>query len=264
MTTNYHDCNTIFYERTCKLFGDMRQQRIADMTGLAQGKISDILSYRDFPERYQNKKPSAEMVYKIAKAFNVSTDYLLGLTDYKTNNKATKELCDTLGLSEEAIGILSADPTSAIPEHMMRILPPEYQNHNTNKLRKSTIEGHSKTVRYVVNRMIDEYVDIYSHIEYATLFDASLLDYLRDFYEYVDTENLEIFSSLREDEKEIANRAEGVLGDSVHLFGNTKNGNRIARCIRTKDLLIDSAINEIITKLNNIKHENAQEYNREE
>lgn len=94
MAANHHDCNTIFYKRACDLFGDMRQQRVADMTGLAQGKISDILTYRAFPERYQNKKPSAEMVYKIAKAFNVSTDYLLGLTDYKTNNKEEEKIED--------------------------------------------------------------------------------------------------------------------------------------------------------------------------
>ena len=74
---------TIFYERACDLFGDMRQQQIADMTGLAQGKVSDILSQGRHGSN-PNKKPSAETVYKIAKAFNVSTDYLLGLTDIKT------------------------------------------------------------------------------------------------------------------------------------------------------------------------------------
>lgn len=263
MTTNYHDCNTIFYERACKLFGDMRQQQIADLTGLTQSKISGILTYRLDPQSCQRKQPSAETVYKIAKAFNVSTDYLLGLTDYKTNNKATKELCATLGLSEEAIGILSADPTSAIPEHMMTLAPSGYTFNN--RARASIIEGHSRTVRFVVSQIIEEYVNIYSQFRNGECFDPPLLNYLHDFYVCVNTENLEICNLLHaEDEKEIENAAEGFLEDTVTLIGNTKNGHSIARRIRTKDLLIDSAINEIVTKLNNIKHESAQEYNGEE
>ncbi|MBQ2390908.1 MAG: helix-turn-helix transcriptional regulator, partial [Clostridia bacterium] len=64
-----------------ELFGNERQQKIAYMTGLSQSKISDLLNENKHKgARY----PSAEMVYKIAKAFNVSTDYLLGLTDIKT------------------------------------------------------------------------------------------------------------------------------------------------------------------------------------
>ena len=40
---------------------------------------------------------------KIAEYYNVSTDYLLGKARYRTTNKATKELCETLGLSDRAV-----------------------------------------------------------------------------------------------------------------------------------------------------------------
>lgn len=55
---------------------------------------------------YGETRPDILSLVKIAKYFNVSADYLLGLNDYKTTNKATKELCSTLGLSEDSINFL--------------------------------------------------------------------------------------------------------------------------------------------------------------
>ena len=51
-------------------------------------------------------RPDILSLVKIAKYFNVSTDFLLGLNDYETTDKATKELCSTLGLSEDSINLL--------------------------------------------------------------------------------------------------------------------------------------------------------------
>lgn len=53
--------------------------------------------------------PDIDNLAKIADYFDVSTDYLVGRNDYKTTNKATKELCQTLGLSERSIDFLRKD-----------------------------------------------------------------------------------------------------------------------------------------------------------
>lgn len=47
--------------------------------------------------------PNTEQVIKIATFFNVSTDYLLGLTDVTTTNKDLKFICDYTGLSEKSV-----------------------------------------------------------------------------------------------------------------------------------------------------------------
>lgn len=92
------DCN-IFCERAKELFGERGQIDLAESIGISQGVISAI-------KRNAPKAPSADTVYRIAKYFNVSADWLLGLSDVRSTDKATKELCDTLGLSEYAIFLL--------------------------------------------------------------------------------------------------------------------------------------------------------------
>lgn len=44
---------------------------------------------------------------KIAKYYNVPTDYLLGLTDVKSTNQNEKSICEKTGLSEEALSTIT-------------------------------------------------------------------------------------------------------------------------------------------------------------
>jgi len=50
--------------------------KLSKQTGMSQGLISDYKSGKS--------KPSIESICKIAQYFNISTDYLLGLTDIPT------------------------------------------------------------------------------------------------------------------------------------------------------------------------------------
>lgn len=47
--------------------------------------------------------PQLEKLVKIAQYYNVSTDYLLGLSDVATTDPKIKEICEYTGLSEEAV-----------------------------------------------------------------------------------------------------------------------------------------------------------------
>ena len=76
---------------------------------VTQQKIAEICSVKpQSVSQWRNgeTRPDILSLAKIAKHFGVSTDYLLGLTDVKTTDTATKELCGTLGLSENAVSLL--------------------------------------------------------------------------------------------------------------------------------------------------------------
>ncbi len=126
------------------------QQDLADLTGLSKPTISRFESNK--------KTPSRESVTKIAKVFNVSTDYLLGLSEQKNKDvikdeeaftekdkkdigkrmeEIRKDLTDTDGLmfsgeplSEEALDSLM-DAMEYIVKHTQKInkkyIPKKYR-----------------------------------------------------------------------------------------------------------------------------------------
>lgn len=53
--------------------------------------------------------PNTEQVIKIATFFNVSTDYLLGLTEADTSNKDLQFVCDYTGLNKNAVSRLHSE-----------------------------------------------------------------------------------------------------------------------------------------------------------
>lgn len=86
----------IFCKRANDLFDGMGQMELSQKMGLSQGVISAI-------KNGKSKTPAADTIFKISKFFDVSSDWLLGLSDVQSTNPATKELCQTLGLSENAV-----------------------------------------------------------------------------------------------------------------------------------------------------------------
>ena len=243
----YRNCNTVFCQRACALFGSMKQTQIAELTGLTQSAISKIMTCARDSWYESNTSPSAETVYKIAKAFNVSTDYLLGLTDVKTTKTATKELCSTLGLSEETIKILSADPSSAIGELWLdRLCDPLPSDEGKTKeeiikSREEMMKGILNTtaidVSFVFNQLIEEHIkNRTNHVE------SSLLDLMKRFYHSMNAVSLAIYEG-----------DQYTPIESPLIVGVAKNGDKIILPVEMKDLVVSLTINDILTKLNNIK-----------
>lgn len=74
------------------------QDALAKICGV---KRQSIAQWKD-----GNTRPDIVSLRKISEFYEVTTDYLLGLTPNPTTDKATKELCETLGLSDIAIHFL--------------------------------------------------------------------------------------------------------------------------------------------------------------
>lgn len=78
-----------------ELVGNATQQEIADKVGTSRQNVGKWLS--------GITSPDISALSKISTAYNVSTDYLLGLTQAKTTNVGLKSICDYTRLSEKAV-----------------------------------------------------------------------------------------------------------------------------------------------------------------
>lgn len=93
----------IFRSRFISLVGsDSTQEEIAAKVGTSRQNVGNWLSGKG--------RPDILMLTKIAKAYNVSADYLLGLTDIKSVNADLSAACKYTGLSEEAVKKLHSSP----------------------------------------------------------------------------------------------------------------------------------------------------------
>ena len=71
---------------------------ISSKTGIATGSLS----------KYQNDEAQASVakLLVLADYFEVSADWLLGITDTKTRNESVQDVCWITGLSEDAVNVL--------------------------------------------------------------------------------------------------------------------------------------------------------------
>lgn len=72
-----------------------KQQDLADVLGVKRQTISLYMNGQS--------KPDAEQLKIIAQFFNVSADWLLGLTDISTKDMDVRTICEFTGLSDQAI-----------------------------------------------------------------------------------------------------------------------------------------------------------------
>lgn len=93
----------IFCERAKQLFGDIGQVELAKKLEISQTYISAIINKKI-------KSPGADILYKIAKYYNVSADYLLGLSNAPTCDTELKVVCQYIGCSQETVEFLKNNP----------------------------------------------------------------------------------------------------------------------------------------------------------
>lgn len=89
---------TPFTEVFRELVGTATHQEIADKIGTSRQNVGKWLS--------GITSPDITALGKIANAYNVSTDYLLGRTNVKSTNTEIKDICEYLNLSEDTINAL--------------------------------------------------------------------------------------------------------------------------------------------------------------
>ncbi|MDY5230606.1 MAG: helix-turn-helix transcriptional regulator [Eubacteriales bacterium] len=97
-------------ENTRKMIG-CRINELLAINDVKQKELAAYLSISDNIVSYfvkGTRVPNTEQIIKISKYFNVSTDYLLGLTDVKTTDTDLKMIVDYTGLSEECIKRLNS------------------------------------------------------------------------------------------------------------------------------------------------------------
>ena len=97
-SNTYNKKASPFTEIFRKLAGNETQQAIADKVGITRQNVGKWLSGETTPD--------INTLGKIADAYGVSTDYLLGRTPNKTTNTDIKSVCEYTGLSEKSVYIM--------------------------------------------------------------------------------------------------------------------------------------------------------------
>ena len=89
-----------FKDRLVELRGNLTNVEFADMIGISRQTIGFYLN--------GDRIPDAEMLLKICTALNVSSDYLLGLSDVKSTDSDLQGACKYTGLTEESMNNITA------------------------------------------------------------------------------------------------------------------------------------------------------------
>ena len=233
-----YDYFSVFPQRLSNLMrtNDVTQKTIADVCNVRRQSVSEWVN--------GNTRPDILSLVEIAKYFNVSTDYLLGLTDVKTTKTATRELCSSLGLTENTVSILSADISSPIAEKIKEQLAPGDWHDDA---LKEIVSFRAKEISSTFNRLIDDYINQ----NICDSLGCSLLSHLMDFYTAIDTTAIDTTYFEIGDEEHAYN----IQSESMTIWGETTHGESWSTKINLSEILIDTAINGVTAKLNNIKYE---------
>lgn len=203
-TNNYH-ADSIFPSRLRSLMDEKKvtQAELAKICGVQRQSVAQW--------REGNTRPEILSLGKIAEFFGVSSDYLIGLTDNKTTDKATQDLCSTLGLSEKAINALKGEfeycEVQSASFNMSNLTFEEIEK-ATKELVEDTKRNDLSDMRNIINILIEEHVEDLA----GKRSDRSLLSQLIDFEHYLS-------NNLSDFEKEILQVMldRGMINDQLVL-----------------------------------------------
>lgn len=202
-------------------------------------------------------RPDILSLVKIAEFFNVSTDYLLREGDIKTTDLTTKEMCNKLGLSEMAIGILlrSDDYTNKITKihkEMERIYPSiKYSETSV------TVDAvnYSCMLREGINCLVDDF-DLSLR---DSILDGcenphrlSFIELISNFFDCIDARGLDCDFVMLDSQEGKETRVKIPLAEGF-IDGYTTYGKPTSRFANMRKLLIEASINDIVAKLHDIK-----------
>lgn len=237
----------VFCDRFNSLIEGKSQLELSKEMNLSQPVISKL-------KKHTGQAPSADTVVRIANHFGVSTDWILGLTDVKSTDKATKELCDTLGLSEQSITCLQNGD--------------EYARRSIDWLIKQHIESltsHCEKLKTILKETENLTIDdlTVSHLEKLRIVKFSLpsiiynlsniiaLDYANDIEFYL-TENNEININFLQNDGE---RSQQTVKSSSK-FPNTRSTS-----FSYNEIFLTRCLNAIVTALNDtVNHITEKQY----
>ncbi|MFT3951199.1 MAG: helix-turn-helix transcriptional regulator [Oscillospiraceae bacterium] len=101
-----------------QLFGK-RLQELREKKGETQQQLADAISItRQSLSRYEaaERTMNIELLVKVATHFNVTTDFLLGLSNVKSTELSIKNACEVTGLTEDAARFLSELNVDGVPK----------------------------------------------------------------------------------------------------------------------------------------------------
>lgn len=165
--TDYNNIFAVRLRELIKITGK-KQQEIADSIGVSRQALNKWVNGETVPDIFS--------AAKIADLFNVSTDYLLGLSPTKSPDDKTKAACEVTGLEEEYIETLKAAVTE--------------RRKNRNKYEKTSIDA-INALFYGITRQ----PDIISELTKLLEFDIDLLEMSEE--ESKQTEAKEINKALK-------------------------------------------------------------------
>jgi transcriptional regulator with XRE-family HTH domain len=86
-----------------------RLRELIETSGVSQAELANSVGVtRQAINSYTlgNTVPNSDVLTDIAKYFDVSSDYLLGLIDIKSNDITVKSICEEIGLSDKSVNLL--------------------------------------------------------------------------------------------------------------------------------------------------------------
>ncbi len=190
-------------EKTRKIIG-CRINELLAINDVKQKELAAHLSVSDNIVSYFVKGarvPNTEQIIKIANFFNVSADYLLGLTDVKSTDTDLKMIGDYTGLSEECIEKLHIQQL----EFSSRISKMKHNPTHTNidKALTETNSIQSEFVSALINEITPSaisYLNFRFAVNLADLLPSKSIEELGIYYEFYNAtwkaSKLEIFEAM--------------------------------------------------------------------